>query len=110
MVDEDPLIFEGLKKIVVGGDKISISHVNRLKQTIGHVSLINGYGPTECTTFAICHEVEDKDVDVIPIGKPLSNVEIKILSEEQVEVGDGEIGEIYIGGQGVMRGYLNQPN
>ncbi|MFE4896980.1 non-ribosomal peptide synthetase [Peribacillus butanolivorans] len=109
MVDEDPFIFEGLKKIVVGGDKISISHVNRLKQTIGHVSLINGYGPTECTTFAICHEVEDKDVDAIPIGKPLSNVEIKILSEEQVEVGDGEIGEIYIGGQGVMRGYLNQP-
>ncbi|MGY3316369.1 amino acid adenylation domain-containing protein/thioester reductase-like protein [Peribacillus simplex] len=109
MVDEDPLIFEGLKKIVVGGDKISISHVKRLKQTIGHFSLINGYGPTECTTFAICHEVEDKDVDVIPIGKPLTNVEIRILSEEQVEVGDGEIGEIHIGGQGVMRGYLNQP-
>ncbi|MBT2664619.1 amino acid adenylation domain-containing protein [Bacillus sp. ISL-4] len=109
MVDEDPLIFEGLKKIVVGGDKISVSHVRRLKQTIGHFSLINGYGPTECTTFAICHEVEDKDADVIPIGKPLSNVEIKILSEEQVEVEDGEIGEIYIGGLGVMRGYLNQP-
>ncbi|MFE4130813.1 amino acid adenylation domain-containing protein [Peribacillus sp. YIM B13482] len=109
MVDEDPLIFEGLKKIVVGGDKISISHVKRLKQTIGHFSLINGYGPTECTTFAICHEVEAKDVDVIPIGKPLTNVEIRILSEEQVEVGDGEIGEIHIGGQGVMRGYLNQP-
>lgn len=109
MVDEDPLIFEGLKKIVVGGDKISISHVKRLKQAIGHFSLINGYGPTECTTFAICHEVADKDVDVIPIGKPLTNVEIRILSEEQVEVGDGEIGEIHIGGQGVMRGYLNQP-
>ncbi|MBR8645327.1 AMP-binding protein [[Brevibacterium] frigoritolerans] len=72
MVDEDPMIFEGLKKIVVGGDKISVSHVRRLKQTIGHFSLINGYGPTECTTFAICHEVEDKDADVIPIGKPLS--------------------------------------
>jgi len=109
MVDEDPMIFEGLKKIVVGGDKISVSHVRRLKQTIGHFSLINGYGPTECTTFAICHEVEDKDADVIPIGKPLSNVEIKILSEGLVEVADGEIGEIYIGGQGVMRGYLNQP-
>ncbi len=109
MVDEDPMIFEGLKKIVVGGDKISVSHVRRLKQTIGHFSLINGYGPTECTTFAICHEVEDKDEDVIPIGKPLSNVEIRILSEGQVEVEDGEIGEIYIGGQGVMRGYLNQP-
>ncbi|WP_332629900.1 non-ribosomal peptide synthetase [Halalkalibacter flavus] len=108
IVDEDPMIFEGLKKLVVGGDKISTSHVKKLKQSLQDVSIINGYGPTECTTFAICHEVKDEDTSVIPIGKPISNVEISILSEDQVEVADGQIGEIYIGGQGVMRGYLNQ--
>ncbi|WWB88062.1 amino acid adenylation domain-containing protein [Priestia aryabhattai] len=109
MIDEDPFIFKGLSKIVVGGDKISISHVNKLKTALSNVSVINGYGPTECTTFSICHEVDDIDIDVIPIGKPLKNVNIKILSEDKIEVNEGELGELYISGQGVMRGYLNQP-
>jgi acyl carrier protein len=73
--------------------------------------LINNYGPTECTvvtTSGLVPAVESQ-VGLPPIGQPIDNAQVYILDEEMREVGEGEAGEIYIGGAGVARGYLNRP-
>lgn len=110
IVDQDPSIFSGLQKIIMGGETISYYHVNIFKEHNEDIKLIHAYGPTECTTFSLCYEVVEKNQEIIPIGFPLNNVDVKIINENGKEASIGEIGEINIAGLGVMRGYLNQPN
>jgi amino acid adenylation domain-containing protein len=73
--------------------------------------LVNNYGPTECTVVATSGIVPpDQRTNTLPsIGRPIDNVRIYVLDEEQREVADGAQGEIYIGGAGVARGYRNRP-
>ncbi|MBV9743099.1 MAG: non-ribosomal peptide synthetase, partial [Acidobacteriia bacterium] len=73
--------------------------------------LINGYGPTETTTFACCHTIAPEDLDgrAIPIGRPIHRTEVHLLDSERRPVADGEDGEIFIGGDGLACGYLHQP-
>ncbi len=72
--------------------------------------LINNYGPTECTVVATSGAIlPDQAVDGRPtIGRPIENVQIHILGESREPVSTGDVGEIYIGGAGVARGYLNR--
>jgi acyl-CoA synthetase (AMP-forming)/AMP-acid ligase II/acyl carrier protein len=72
--------------------------------------LINGYGPTE-TTIDVCHWVCKKDDvnDIVPIGKPIGNTQLYILDQRLMPVPIGAPGELYIGGDCLARGYLNQP-
>ena len=106
-VDSDLNLFAGLKHLLVGGEKLSPTHINRVRQRYPDLTMINGYGPTECTTFAICHRIErDYDSD-IPIGKPISNTEVLILDESGSLVPIGVAGEIHLSGDGLARGYLN---
>jgi acyl-CoA synthetase (AMP-forming)/AMP-acid ligase II/acyl carrier protein len=72
--------------------------------------IVNGYGPTETTTFATTFEIKSvpQNSVSIPIGTPIANSRIYILSEERKPVPIGATGEIYIGGAGVSRGYLNR--
>lgn len=74
-------------------------------------TLVNNYGPTECTVVATSGPVSsDKHPDVLPpIGRPISNVQVYILNERLEQVPVGVPGEIYIGGAGLARGYLNAP-
>lgn len=109
IVDQDPSIFSGLQKMIIGGETISYYHVNIFKEHNEDITLIHAYGPTECTTFSLCYEVVEKNQEIIPIGFPLDNVEVKIITENGDEASVGEVGEINIAGSGVMRGYLNQP-
>ena len=71
---------------------------------------MNGYGPTETTTFAVTHEIEEvgEKERSIPIGKPIGNTRVYIVDGEMEPVGVGVAGEVYIGGAGVGRGYLNR--
>jgi acyl-CoA synthetase (AMP-forming)/AMP-acid ligase II len=73
--------------------------------------LINGYGPTESTTFACCYSVgSDTDWDrPIPIGRPIANTQIYILDTDLKPVPVGVTGELCIGGDGLARGYVNRP-
>ena len=73
--------------------------------------LVNNYGPTECTVVTTSGLVPagEAQVGLPPIGRPIDNTRVYIVDEEMREVGEGETGEICIGGAGVARGYLNRP-
>ncbi|WP_426578546.1 amino acid adenylation domain-containing protein [Xenorhabdus stockiae] len=105
-------VFGQLRYLLVGGD---VLNPQKIKQVLSAdhqpVHLLNGYGPTESTTFATTYEIT-APVDVtksIPIGRPISNTRIYLLDNHQQLVPPGAEGEIYIGGDGVARGYLNHP-
>lgn len=111
MVDEHLEDLKGLKHILAGGDVLSVPHVRRALKVLGPDVLINGYGPTENTTFTCCHVINsEKDLAVrIPIGKPLHNTTVHILDEDMKPVPVGEKGELYTGGAGVALGYWRNP-
>jgi FkbM family methyltransferase len=74
-----------------------------------YLTIINGYGPTENTTFSICHTIVEEHNASIPLGKPISNSYVYILNDNKEPVPVGVEGEIYVGGEGLALGYLNQP-
>jgi non-ribosomal peptide synthetase component F len=110
LVESDISVFEGLKTILVGGEKLSAHHIQKTLQTYPTIEIINGYGPTENTTFSLTYSIKDiPENGSIPIGRPLSNRTAYILSGEQQLAPVGVPGEICIGGAGLARGYLNRP-
>jgi len=113
IVDEKPSVLEGLRQILTGGEALSVPHVRRARERLGpHVRLINGYGPTECTTFATCHPISDADLQrgtAIPIGRPLVATQTLVLDPNGCLTPAGVVGELYLGGAGLARGYIGQP-
>ena len=108
-VDNDIRLFDGLKYLLVGGEKLSVGHVNKVRAAYPALTMINGYGPTENTTFTTCHRIESLYHDDIPIGRPIANTEVLILDARGALVPVGVAGEICAGGDGLARGYLNDP-
>ena len=109
MVEEHLADLQGLKWLLAGGDVLSVSHIYKAVQGLPNCQVINGYGPTENTTFTCCYpvqEVEPTDRS-IPIGYPIANTQVYILDEQQNPVPIGVSGELYTGGDGVARGYHN---
>ncbi|MFF2290596.1 amino acid adenylation domain-containing protein [Peribacillus butanolivorans] len=105
IIEEDHTTFNSLSTLAIGGERLTEKTVRILKQQDTAVRLLNGYGPTETTTFATMYEVPS-EFTKLPIGKPLGNTTIYIVQEGQL-CGVGVPGEIWIGGAGVARGYLN---
>lgn len=108
-------ILDGVRRVVVGGDLLS---AERATSFLAHrallsrpVVLVNGYGPTESTTFATAHRVAVADGadGAIPVGRPLGSVAVHLLDAELAPVPAGQRGEMWIGGRGVTRGYLGRP-
>jgi amino acid adenylation domain-containing protein len=101
-----------LRHLLAGGDVLSAAHVTEVVTKLPSVRMINGYGPTEGTTFTCCHTFPPgKPVsDPVPIGRPISNTRVYILDGNLRQVAIGEEGEICIGGDGLARGYLNNPS
>lgn len=104
--------FKGMRYVMAGGDVLEPSKVAQLRNSeYAPLHLINGYGPTEATTFSTTYDIPacinaDRPV---PIGRPIGNTRVYLLDPHQQPVPIGVIGEIYISGPGVARGYLNQP-
>ena len=100
-----------LRYLIVGGDALDPRAIARVLRHHPPQHLVNGYGPTETTTFASTQEIlsVEKTARTIPIGRPISNVRIYILDAQGEPVPVGVGGELYIGGAGVARGYLNRP-
>ena len=110
MVDHRLDSLRPLSQLLAGGDVLSAAHVRRLRQAIPGCRLINGYGPTENTTFSCCYTVPaDLPAGSVPIGRPIHGTTAHVLDEAGRPVAAGESGELYLGGLGLAHGYLNQP-
>ncbi|MCU0285732.1 MAG: amino acid adenylation domain-containing protein, partial [Acidobacteria bacterium] len=109
LVSRDSSIFSTLEWLVVGGDVLSPAHINEIRHKNRHLMVVNGYGPTENTTFSVCHRI-DRDYEYnIPIGKPIANSTAYIFDKYGRLQPVGVPGELYVGGDGLARGYLNNP-
>ncbi|WP_237276457.1 non-ribosomal peptide synthetase, partial [Tenacibaculum ovolyticum] len=111
-VDYDLESLKGVRKLLFGGEKVSLNHVKKAYDYLGSDVLIHVYGPTETTTYATYHcvnSISEKSY-TIPIGKPLSNTQTYVLNTNKDLVPIGVVGELYIGGTGVAKGYLNREN
>lgn len=94
------------------GDMVEGKVVDKLRQVLNNeCRIFNFYGPAESTLASACHLITEKDLcqKIVPIGRPMLDRQYYILDEHRQSVVDGEVGEIYIGGDGMFAGYLNQP-
>ncbi|WP_309475491.1 non-ribosomal peptide synthetase [Pseudomonas putida] len=101
--------FAKLRYLIVGGDVLDPVVIARVLRDGAPAHLLNGYGPTEATTFSTTHEIVTVDKGSIPIGKPIGNGRCYVLDARQQPLPVGAVGELYIGGDGVALGYLGQP-
>nr|WP_233223421.1 non-ribosomal peptide synthetase [Amycolatopsis sp. CA-128772] len=106
----DPGVFAGLRRLVSGGDVLSPQQCARVLRRCPDLELVNGYGPTENTTFTACHRVRDRDAGrPVPIGRPITGTTCLVLDRHLDPVPAGVPGELYVGGSGLARGYLDRP-
>jgi len=112
MVDERLDDLGGLNQLLAGGDVLSLSHAAKMKRQHPHCRLINGYGPTENTTFTCCYEIpaDLTSRKSVPIGRPIANTRVYIVDERLEIVPIGVPGELLAAGDGLAQGYLNQPD
>jgi acyl carrier protein len=111
MVETNLEGLQTLRQLIAGGDALSVAHVARAKAALKGCRLLNGYGPTENTTFTCTYEVEDAAAlgARVPIGRPIANTRVYVLDAAMRLVPAGVPGELYAGGDGVALGYLNDP-
>ncbi|RYG85786.1 amino acid adenylation domain-containing protein, partial [bacterium] len=108
-VDEQLDDLGGLQQLLAGGDVLPLDHVRRVANAFPHLRLINGYGPTESTTFTCCHAVGADDLDrAIPIGRPIAHTHVLLLDARGELAPRGVAGELCILGDGLARGYLGR--
>jgi amino acid adenylation domain-containing protein len=101
-------VFRNLRCLLVGGDVLSVPHANKVRKSNPQLKLVNVYGPTENSCFSTYYVV-DKDFETsIPIGKPISNSTVYIFDKNMNYQPIGIIGELYVGGDGLSKGYLNR--
>lgn len=108
MVDQEIEALAAVRQVLAGGDVLSARHVQRLLDAKADGIVVNGYGPTENTTFTCCHVMApgDRVGPSVPIGKPISNSRAYIVDRAGEAVPVGVVGELYAAGDGVARGYL----
>ena len=94
-------------KVLCGGEFLSSSLADELAARCG--SLWNMYGPTETTIWSSLHEIRGREAAIVPIGRPIGNTTMYVLDRNLQPVPVGVRGELYIGGDGVARGYLAAP-
>ena len=112
VVDKKIDSLRNIRQLLVGGDVVSPAHVQRVYAANPNVTVINGYGPTENTTFTCCYTIpRDFPLDrTIPIGRPIRNTQVYILDENLQPMPVGLAGELYCGGDGLSHGYWNKPD
>ena len=112
MVDEQLDDLRGLRQLLAGGDALSVSHVERFLREVPDCTLINGYGPTENTTFSACHHVTSiaEGATNVPIGRGIGNTQLFVLDRNYEPAPIGVPGELFLGGAGLARAYLNRPD
>ena len=111
MVEEQLDALRGLRQLLAGGDVLPVPQVRKAIENLPGCQIINGYGPTETTTFACCCRIDAvlPTNGSVPIGRPIANTRAYILNDNLQPAAFGTPGELVIGGDGVARGYLNRP-
>lgn len=107
MVEHHLEALGGLRQLLAGGDVLNPAHVNRFVDRFPGIRLINGYGPTENTTFTTCHTLSGPvRSGSVPIGRPVEGTGVRVLDDDLRAVPAGERGQLYATGTGLSRGYL----
>ncbi|MGC5561706.1 non-ribosomal peptide synthase/polyketide synthase [Streptomyces sp. FR-108] len=111
LAQDAPDSFAGLRQVWTGGDVVPAAAVRRVLATCPGLTVVDGYGPTETTTFATSHALDDPAAvpDTVPVGRPLDDKRVHVLDARMRPVPPGCAGELYIAGEGVARGYLGRP-
>jgi amino acid adenylation domain-containing protein len=108
VIDERPSLLEPIRQLLIGGEALSVVHVRRALVLLPETRIVNGYGPTENSTFSCCYPIPRElpdDLLSIPIGRPLANSAAYVLDDRLKPTPPGVSGEIFLGGDGVARGY-----
>jgi len=108
-LDPDSLMaLSSLRQLLIGGEAFPISLLSLLRPSYtGEIH--NMYGPTETTIWSTTYPVP-KSAEIIPVGKPILKTQVYVLDAEMKPAPEGEEGELFIGGEGVARGYMNRPD
>jgi amino acid adenylation domain-containing protein len=111
VMEEQPEAIKGLQHLLTGGDIASPRHARLALAHLERGELINCYGPTENATFSTCHRVTNADTEQpsIPIGLAVDKSPVHLLDESLKPIRDHRVGEIFVGGEGLSRGYWNRP-
>lgn len=111
VLDQAPDTFGSLDTLLVGGEALSVPHVRALQARHPQLEVVNGYGPTETTTFATTHRVPPAfDGPSVPIGRPVGGARAYVVDRNGNLCPSGVTGELWVGGSGVARGYLARPD
>jgi amino acid adenylation domain-containing protein len=111
VVDEQIENLVGVRQLLTGGEALSVPHVRKALASLNSCQLINGYGPTENTTFSCCFQVPHDwpGGRSVPIGRPIGNTRVYVLDPRLKPVPVGIPGELFVAGDGLARGYVNRP-
>lgn len=112
IVDERVRCLRGLSQLFVGGERESPPRMARFLDHCRDTRLIHGYGPTENTTFSLCHPITRADAasERVPIGRPIRGTMARIEQDDTGEAAPGQVGELLVGGDGLALGYLDDPS
>ncbi|WP_309505730.1 amino acid adenylation domain-containing protein, partial [Streptomyces phytophilus] len=110
LAEESPECFTGLHEVLTGGDVVSAAAVARVREACPGLSVRHLYGPTEITLCATWHVLHPGDTAgaVLPIGRPMANRRVYVLDPFLQPVPSGVVGELYVAGPGLARGYLGR--
>lgn len=107
LMDGDRAALGKIRHLFLGGEALQGSLFRQISAATD-ATIENMYGPTETTIWSSSHRTEEVSA-TIPIGRPIANTQFYVLDEQRRPRLTGEVGELYIGGEGVARGYLNRP-
>ncbi|MEE4592678.1 amino acid adenylation domain-containing protein [Streptomyces sp. DSM 41524] len=111
VADEAPEHFAGLQEVWTGGEAVPAASVRRVMDACPDTTVVDVYGPTETTTFAVRHRLPRGQAvpASVPIGSPLDNTRLMVLDTGLRPVPPGTAGELHIAGAGLARGYWRRP-
>ena len=113
IVESDVECLRGVKYLLSGGETASVMHIRRALERLPSMRVVNGYGPSECTVFSSCYVVPGELPEALislPIGKPIGDRRMYVLDQAMNVAPVGVVGEAYVAGASVARGYLRRPD
>lgn len=105
---ERNICLSSLRYVFCSGEELKLSQVKGIKRCLPHIALHNLYGPTEASIDVLYFDCNDPDIDNVLIGRPIDNMKVLVLDKRQRLLPPGAIGELYLSGVGLARGYLNK--